>query len=351
MPEHDRTSALISARLAAAQNTHRAQLAELVVEHALGLCVRDVVDPAQLRAAITRGLNAQNVRRVVERHAAPGFARYARAIAGQAVNVGSLVSPAAHQKLHAVARKFQLPRARWADNALDPALVRQLLRPVWTQVLLNFARKLPVPGVSAVAAASREPSSAGSGSGTSIAGYLTRSVQERAEKLIDRGRTALGGLGAEVERRLSVAARDFSDSAARTFRASLVERLQSDEGRELLGQVLAGFTDHVLRTSFSDLQKDVDVMPVAEILDLLPELVSFAAGSGYVQELAERELAEWMVAEGDRTLGELLEEYGLLAETRPLLLQRIEVVTRGVIASPAFAAWLTALVRIDEKPE
>jgi hypothetical protein len=353
MLEHDRVRALILQRLTGSQNTHRRQLAELVVDYSLALRLREALDLAQLQAAVLSGLSAENVRRVVDRHVAPGFERYARAIADHAARVGTLVSPTAHQKLHAVVRKLRLPRARWADNALNPALVRQLLRPVWTQVLLNFASRLPVPGMSAAAAGSRSgggSAASSGGSGQTITGFLTRSVQERAEKLIDRGRSAMGGLGAEVERRLSGAARDFSDTAAQAFRESLLERLNSDEGRELLGQILAGLTDHVLRTRFADLQADVDVMPVADVFDLVPDLVSFAARSGYVQEIVERELAEWMRSQGDRGLRELLEEYGLLAEIRPMLVQRVDAVAAGFIATPGFAAWLSALLT-DEKPE
>jgi hypothetical protein len=161
----------------------------------------------------------------------------------------------------------------------------------------------------------------------------------------------MGGLGAEVERRLSAAARDFSDTAAQAFRESLLERLHSVEGRELLGQLLAGLTDHVLRTRFADLQADVDAMPVAEIFDLVPELVSFAARSGFVQEIVDRELEDWMASQGERRLGELLEEFGLLAELRPMLLERVEAVTAGLIATPEFAAWLSALLRFDDKAE
>lgn len=357
MSEHDRVRALILQRLRGSQNAYRTQLAELVVDYTLALRMREAIDLAQLQTAVLSGLSADNVRRVVERHVAPGFERYARAIADHAARVGALVSPIAHQKLHAVVRKVRVPRARWADNALDPALVRQLLRPVWTQVLLNFASRLPVPGMSAAAAGSRSGAagsvagSSGSGAGQTITGFLTRSVQERAEKLIDRGRNAMGGLGAEVERRLSGAARDFSDTAAQAFRESLLERLHSDEGRELLGHILAGLTDHVLRTRFAELQVDVDAMPIADVFDLVPDLVSFAARSGYVQEIVGRELSEWMQSQGDRGLRELLEEYGLLSEIRPMLVQRLDAITAGLVATPGFDAWLAALLRTDEKPE
>jgi hypothetical protein len=201
-------------------------------------------------------------------------------------------------------------------------------------------------------ASSASPSPANSASSaSSVKGFLARSVQERAEKLLDRGRNAMGGLGAEVERRLTAAARDFSDTAAHAFRTSLLERLQSDEGRELVGQILAGFTDHVLRTRFAELQADLNVLPVAEILELVPELVSFAARSGFVQDIAQRELEQWLVVQRERRLRDLLDEYGFLAQMRPMLIRRVDAVMAGVIATPAFVAWLNALLREDGEAE
>jgi hypothetical protein len=349
MSEHERLAALIFQRLAGSQSSSRSELARLVVDQALEQRVRDVVDLSQLRAAVLAALSENNLRRIVDQHVAPGYARYVSAVAAQAARVGSLVSPAAHQKLHALVRALRVPRARWADGSLDPALVKQLLRPVWTQVLVNFAKRLPIPGVSAAGRGAASSSSSASQSG--VTGFLARSVQERAEKLLDRGRSAMGGLGAEVERRLTATARDFSDTAAHAFRASLLERLQSDEGRELIGQLLAGFTDHLLRTQFAELQADLDVLPVAQILDLVPDLVAFAARSGFVQEIVEREVTEWLAVQGDRTLRELLEQYGMLAELRDGLICRVEAVTASFVATPAFAAWLSALLRAEDKAE
>jgi hypothetical protein len=354
MSEHDRLSALILQRLAGSHSSSRSELAKLVVEQALEQRLRDVIDLERLRAAVLSVLTEANLRRIVDQHVAPGYARYVSAVASQAARVGSLVSPAAHQKLHGVVRALRLPRARWADHSLDPALVKQLLRPVWTQVLVNFANRLPIPGVSANgrgAAGTGASGAAGSNSASTVTGFIARSMQERAEKLIDRGRSAMGGIGAEVERRLTAAARDFSDTAAHAFRASLLERVQSDEGRELIGQILAGFTDHVLRTQFADLQADLNALPVAQILDLVPELVSFAARSGFVQEIVDRELEQWLALKGDRRLRELLEEYGLIADMRQTLIRRVDSVMAGAIATPTFAAWLNDLLRPDGEAE
>src|SRR5262245_54910380 len=128
MLEHDRLSARILERLTRSHSSTRSELVQLLVDQALSQCLREAVDLEQLRAAVLAGLTSDNVRRVVDRHAVPAFQRYASAVATHAARVGLLVSPLAHQKLHAAVRAFRLPPARWAENSLDPVLIKQLLR-------------------------------------------------------------------------------------------------------------------------------------------------------------------------------------------------------------------------------
>ena len=340
MSEHERVAARILERLAGPQSRFRTELAELLADQLLAERARDAIDFERVHAVILQSLRTPNVRRIVQDHVAPGFARYADAIAQDDVTVGSLVDATAHEKLHRLARAVQLPEARWTEHALDPALVRQLLRPVWTQVLSTFAKRLPVPFAG--------PAAGGRGAPSGLTGLLARSVQESAEKLLDRGRSVMGGLGAEVERRLATAARDFSDSAAQAFRAGLIERLQSEEGRELLGQILAGFVDHVLRTRFSELQRDVDVLPVAELFDVVPDLVGHGAQSRFVREIVDRELSAWLRTQGERRLGELLEDFDLRQPVRALLVQHIGALAGNIASAQPFADWISRLVRPDE---
>jgi hypothetical protein len=330
--------ARILERLTASDSPYPAQASALVVDHLLAQPLRELLDLEEVRQLVLSALTEENVRRAVEQHVAPGFARHAEAVVGSQLRVGTLVSQAAHDKLRQIAHKLQLPEARWAQDAVDPQLVRRLLSPVWTQVLLNFAKRLPVPGAGGLGGAT----SARGGSG--LGGFLTRSVQEQAEKLIDRGRSVMGGLGAEVERRLATAARDFSDGAAQVFRDTLYKRLESQEGRELVGQICAGAIDHVIEARFADLQLDLDALPMNELMDVLPDLIAHAAPSTFVQEIVQRELAAWFVIDGDRTLAELLHEAGSFDEARAALLRRSEQLSAGLFRTAGFADWITRLI-------
>ena len=324
------------ARLTAPESELRDELVASVLEHVLAQPVREIVNLESVRTLVTSTLSEANLERVVERHVRPGWRRYAQAIAGSDAHVGALVPEAARPRIHAIAGALRLPRARWAKGAVDPVLVRRFLAPVWTQVLLSFATRLPIPGIGGVAGGKRE--------GAGVAGFLARSVQGGAEKLIDRGRSMMGGLGAEVERRLLEAARGFSDNAAEIFRDALRERVASEEGRELLARITTGVVERVFDAKFSDLQLDADGLPLDAVFDVAPQVVAHAAPGAYVQAIVEREIAAYLALEGERTVLELLDELGIAAELRALVLAHGQALARGFFAAPAFADWLSRVL-------
>jgi hypothetical protein len=308
------------------------ELVTLAVDHVLTLRLREAVDLERVRAIVLSALSEASVQRVVERHVRPAHHRHARAIVGSGVLVGALVPDSARAGMHAIAAKLHLPRARWAQKAFDPALVRTLLAPVWTQVLMSFATRLPIPGLAGVVG--QGPASA------SVTGLLARTALQRAGKLVDRGKSAIGSLGIDVDKRLADAARGFSDNAAQIFRAALDERLASDEGRALVAQIAGGVLDHVLATKIEDLQQDVDDLPVDDVLSLVPQVIAYAAQTAYVQGIIRRELDSYLALEGGRTLTELLEELGILEPTRSALIERGAAHTASFLRSPRFADWL-----------
>jgi hypothetical protein len=154
----------------------------------------------------------------------------------------------------------------------------------------------------------------------------------------------MGGLGLEVERRLSDAARGFSDTAAQIFRDALRERLASDEGRQLLAQITNKVVEQVLGAGLAELHSDVAALPVDDILVVAPQVIAHAARTPHVERIVSQELDAYLEAEGDRTLGELLDELGVLDSARKLLLQHAGAMSGGFVGHPAFADWLTRLL-------
>lgn len=319
-------------RLTGAESSLRDELVTLAVEHVLGMPLREAVDLERVRAIVLSALSEASVRRIVQRHVQPGHWRHVKAVAGTGTTVGMLVPEAARAGMHAIAAKVRVPRARWAQNAFDPALMRALLAPVWTQVLMGFTTKLPIPGLAGAV-----------GHGTaaaSVTGLLARTALQSAGRLVDRGKSAIGTLGIDVDKRLADAARGFSDSAAQIFRTALQERLASDEGRALVARIASGALDHVLGTKIEDMQRDLDELPVDDAFALAPQVIAFAAQTEYVQSIVRRELDSYLALEGDRTLSTLLDDLGILEPTRSALLERAAAHTTSFLRSPQFAAWL-----------
>jgi hypothetical protein len=285
-------------------------------------------------------LTEENLARVIERHVAPGFQRYLAAAVVSGELVGALVPDPARDGIRSVVRKSRLPRGEWTTGLVEPALIRKLFAPVWVQLLLAFGSRLPLPGMGGASGAA---AAAARGMG-GIAGRLTRSVQERAEKIADAGRSVMGGLGAEVEKRIQAAARDFSDGAADIFREALGDRLKSPEGRALVEQIAGQVIDHVMTTKISDIQKDLDAIDVAGILDVVAPIVAHAAPRAFVRNLVTAEVRAYLELEGNRTLAETLTELGALAEVREMVLKRSGSVARSLFASPEFGEFLGRLL-------
>jgi hypothetical protein len=322
-------------RLTASESPLRDALVTLTVDHVLGMRLRDAIDLERVRGIVVSALSEASMARIVERHVRPAYQRHAAAIAGSGVIVGALVPDAVRARMHAIAAKLRLPRMRWAQKALDPALMRALLAPVWTQVLMSFASRLPIPGLSGVVG----PGSAAAG----VTGLLARTAMQRAGKLVDRGKHVMGSLGIDVEKRLAEAAAGFSDSAAQIFRAALEERLASDEGRALVARMASGALDHVLATKLEAMQVDLDALPVDDVFALVPELVAYAARTAYVQGIVQRELDSYLAHEGDRTLAALLDDLGILEPARSALIERGGAHATSLLRSPRFADWLRDL--------
>jgi len=325
-------------RLSAPSSPLREEGVRLFVDHALGHKLRDAVDLQDIHALVVTALTRDNLERIVSRHVQPGWQRYSQHAPDSDATVGDLVPSEARAKMHALAEQLRVPRAKWLQGCVDPALVRRLLGPVWVQVLLNFTKRVAVPGFGA--ASSAAPAAGGRG----LAGILGRSVQQQAGRFVGAGRSVMEGLGIDVEKKLLTAARDFSDNALAVWSEAMRERLASEEGSLLMAQIHSSVIEHVLRTEFRDLQLDAAELPIDRVHDMLPELVAHAASSGFVREIVQREIAAYLAVEGDRTIGDLLASLGVLDEARALLVAQGDELLRTLAESAAFSDWLSRLL-------
>jgi hypothetical protein len=334
------TTARIVHALGGAESPFRDELVRMAVDHVLAQRLRDFVDFDAARDIVVKALGAENLGRILARHAAPGFHRYTLHVERSDETLGALVPDVARARIRRIIDESRLPRAKWAKDSVDPSLVRKLFAPVWTNVLVSFAKRLPIPG----AAPTGGGGTGVSGLGAGLAGRLTRTVQEHAERIAEKGRSAMGGIGAEVEKRVQAAAREFSESAASVFREALEARLSSKEGRQIIGELSRQMFEHLMTTRLAELHEDPSRANVPEILQASAEVVGHSVTQPFVTAVIEREVAEFVALEGERPLAEVLDELGVLAEVRAVAVDRVGDVARGLFGTPAFADWLARLL-------
>ncbi|HEX3594748.1 MAG TPA: hypothetical protein VHU80_06590 [Polyangiaceae bacterium] len=313
----------------------------MTVDHALERRLDDFVDFDAGRAIVVRALTKENLGRIFTRHVKLGFERYTEQVSESSDTLGHLVPDEARVRIRRILTESPVPRAAWARKMVDPALLRKLFAPVWANLFTSFAKRLPIPGLSAVTAAAGGGSS---GPGAGIAGRLSRSVQERAEKLVDRGRSAMGGLGAEVEKRVQAAAREFSDGAAEIWREALQARLKSREGKEILGQITEQAFEHLMAAKLVELHEDARHAKVDEILAASAEIVGHSVTTSFIERTIDVEVAAFVAAEGERSMREVLEELGALKDVRSVAIKQVSAIARDLFGGPAFADWLTRLL-------
>jgi hypothetical protein len=325
-------------RLSAEHSPERAELAQHIVEHVLSQRLRDVVAPEEFLPIVLATLTRENMAREWERLLQPGVRRYSAYVANAPERVSELVPEEAVAALRAQLEQPTAARARWAKGAVDPALLKRLLGPVWVQLLVNFAKRIPgLGGAGGGAAATGAPS-------RGIASMLGRSVQQSAERLASAGKSALEGLGIDVEKKLMAAAKDFSDGALSVWNQALRERLQSPEGKSIVTQIKHGVVQHVLATRLNELDRDAVALPLAPYLDLVPMVVGHAVRVPFVRKIIDAELQAYLQVAGDRRLDEMLTELGVLDAARAWLTARVDGQLRGYCASPAFGDWFAKLI-------
>jgi hypothetical protein len=328
--------------LAAPESSLREEGVASLVELVLATKLRDAVDLRRVHATVSRALTRENVARDVTRRVRPGWKRYESAVKARPTLLGELVPDDARAALRALLSQPSGARAKWARGAVDPALLKRLLAPVWVQLLSSFARKF-------VGSAGGSSGGESAPSKSSFVRSIGRSVQQRAERLVDVGRNALEGLGIDIEQKLSAAAREFSEGALSIWNQALRDRLQSDEGKQIIAQIKLGVLEHVLRVPLAELQRDADALPIDPIFELSSAVIAHAARHELVQAIVLAELDAFMAEEGERTLTDVLSEVGALDEVRALLVTRFDQTLKTWAQSDGFAAWLERLLAAAQK--
>lgn len=327
-------------RLRGADAPLRTRGVALAVDAALDLPLATFVDVERTTALILAGTTGENAARWVARHGMPGVERNLARYEGQETTPADLLGPDARAQIERLAANLPRPKSTWAKNAVDPQLVRELLAPVWQETLTRFAKRLPVPGISGASDSGR-----GFGSGLGLRDKLKSRVEGRAAELVERSKSVLGGLGAEVERQVQTAAREFSQGATQTAKEAFEARMAREEGKRLVGEIRKQALAAVLDTPIATLQEDARAFPVRAWMDLAPLIAEHQRGLPAYRALLTEEVGAIVAADGLRPIRALLEEAGLLDRVTANLLTDLDTVAAATVETEAFARWVQDLVK------
>ncbi len=326
------------ARLRAPGSEPLRHLTTLSVDVLLAQRLDALVDTDTAAELACDALHEPLVRRVLEAHVRPALERQRARVADTGERLGDAFPPGADETLIALLRQARMPDVAWADGLLDARLLKRLLAPVLQEALLSFARRLPLPHVGPGA-------SAVAGRAGALGSVLLGGIAARAAEV---GRNVASGIasgvGAEVERKVHAAAREFAEDALDGLRATLHERLESEEGRALVQSLVAHAVRHLHRTRTDALLGGLDALPAEDTDALVARIVAHGAAREAIRAAVRDEVRAALAIEGSRTVRDLAREAGIEASLARALETPAAAVLGPLTASPEFGAWLAALL-------
>jgi hypothetical protein len=311
----------------------------MIVDFTLARPLRDFIDRDGLVAIFTRSLDVESVVRVLRDRGRKAWARQTRRARDARLPIGAALPEAVRDRLRGIIAATKPPTAGWARNAVDPVLVRKLVAPALQDVLLAFTRRLPLSGLSGA-----EPSWPGLGLVAEIGARVREEIEKRAGQVADAGRAVLDGLGIDVERQIETLTRDFSQTAERDLREALTKRIDTPEGRALLGEIQTQVFDRLLSTRLDELRADLETVPWADLAELIGPAIHHLRSQPFFERALGEEIDAWLAADGARPIAELLREIGLFDAVREHALTRGEDLGRALFTSDEFARWLAELL-------
>lgn len=338
------TAKTLIERLQGADNAQRSQFIELAIDHTLNLPVRTLLDVDAIAAVITDALTDANTEKLIQEELDPLLKRLHGHFEGTEETPRDLLPEGTPEKLIKIVAKGDRPRAAWAKGSVDLAPIRGLIAPIFQDVLLNFTKSLPIPGLGGDSGQSSSTSSTSSSKSSRSRGRLGKALRKRAGSIADMSKGVIGGLSGELERKIQATTRDFSNQALGEIRGAIRERLKSKEGQDVIRQTRISLTERFLDTPVHILLEDVYRLPIEDLAGLLPPISEHNRPRPQLRAFIEAEVAYHLNTQGDKTLGEFLEEYHLRDTLRAQVIAQLDAPVASFIESEGFADWLQNLL-------
>lgn len=322
----------IVARLSGDDPASRAALVRAATDHTLAQPIASFVDRDSLVALARRAVTDANVGLLLASHVRPGVERQKARSQKLGETVGDLLPHDSEARVLAVLDRSRLPKAAWAAGIVDPKLVNKLVAPVVQQTLISFTKKLPIPGMG--------------GGGGALGGALRGGLgglAGGAGKLLDVGKSVVGGLSAEFEKTMNSVAKDFAETASDEFRDALKKRLASDEGKAIVRDLVVRGHARIRDVPVAELLAELESLPTAEVDALVAATLAHNAPRSAVADAVRAEIDAAMAVDGTMSLGAWLDRAGIRAEVAAVIDARSDAVLKAFFSSPEFAGFVDVL--------
>ena len=331
----------IVAALTADDSALRTKGVDMLLDFVLDVPLAEWVDADDLARIVVEGTTGDNAGRFADKHLAVGRARWRERFEASGETPRDLLGPAASEDLHRIIADAPMPKAKWSKGMVDPKLVQKLVAPVVQDTLISFAKNLPIPGVGG---GGGETSDRGRGGGSMFG--IRKRLKAEAERLAEKGRDALGELGAELERQIKNAARDFSENASTEFRRAMQNRVKSPEGKKLVAEIREQIVETVLDTPIHALAADLDTVPDADLVALAAPIADHNRDREAFANAVKAEIQAALELEGESTGRTWLTEQGQLDDVRAAASKQLDPLARAFFGADAFAGWLDDMLAL-----
>ncbi len=332
----------ITERLSQDNSTYRNDLLELAVDYAFTLPLETVIDVDDFASVITEAITDINAEKLFDEEILPLLDRLATHFQDTNETPRDLLPEGTANRLIAIVSKGKRPKANWAKGSVDVVPIRGLIAPIVQDVLMNFTRHLPIPGLGGDGGESAHESDAYTRKKRS--GMLGKAIRKGAGSLADISKTAMGSLGGELERKIQTTTREFSANALVDIRKSIQKQLASPEGQEVIRETRISITNRFLDTPIHILLEDLYRLPLPDLTKLVPPIAEHNRVRPQLRTFIEHEVGFHLEKRGKQSVGELLDEFHLKDELRKRVLIRLDGPVQQFTQSKAFKAWLKTLL-------
>lgn len=221
------------------------------------------------------------------------------------------------------------PDRKLVLTLIDRPPMRELIRGLLLQTVLDFGKKVasPVAGVA------------------KSLGGLARFAVDTAKARSGALGSMVGAVSGEVERQLEKRAVEFVDASLSNVFGELADSVSNPQRAHEAAELRVALFEGVLELTTPQLARELMNLDVGGGAEVLREGLSRWIASPDSEVALKEAVARVGNRQGQKTLRTVLEESGQLQTFKVLGREALRTRMAEVVASPAFAAWLEAVMQ------